>query len=156
MRWRRGCKFILANSIVMGSQKAGLDLDDDSTVSYYKKDTSRFYNSFLNVSSVAAPYKIDKLNPAINPPIWDVTSLQTTVETRDSSMYYADAMAIMLTDPFNNASPNLKPTAGSPALTRPASFNPAQLSDAFFDKVTFIGALDASSDWTNGWVVWNK
>ncbi|HWJ26149.1 MAG TPA: hypothetical protein VNS32_06380 [Flavisolibacter sp.] len=40
MRWRRGTKFILANSIVMGGQKAGLDIDDDSTASYYKNGIS--------------------------------------------------------------------------------------------------------------------
>ncbi len=61
MRWRRGSKFILANSIVMGGQKAGLDIDDDSTVSYYMQGISKFYNSFLQ--SVTTPYKIDKLTP---------------------------------------------------------------------------------------------
>jgi len=30
------------------------------------------------------------------------------------------------------------------------------LSDAFFDKVSFRGALDATNDWTTGWAVWNK
>ncbi len=156
MRWRRGSKFILANSIVIGSQKAGLDLDDDSTVSYYKQGINKFYNSFLSVSSAAVPYKIDKLNPLVNPPIWDVAGLKTMTETTDSSYFYADPATIMLTDPFNDANPNVKPMTGSPALTIPASFKSDVLSDAFFDKVMFIGAIDATNDWTTGWVVWNK
>ena len=54
MRWRRGAKFILANSIVIGGQQAGLVVEDDSTAIYYKKGESKFYNSLL--SSVALPF----------------------------------------------------------------------------------------------------
>ncbi|MEJ7681030.1 MAG: hypothetical protein WKG06_24895 [Segetibacter sp.] len=56
MRWRRGAKFILANSIVMGGQKAGLDIEQDSTASYYVQGVSQFYNSFLH--SVASPFRV--------------------------------------------------------------------------------------------------
>ncbi len=153
MRWRRGAKFILANTIVMGSQKAGLDLDDDSTVSYYKQGISKFYNSFLNVSSVAVPYKVDKL---VNSALWDAAGLQAMTETTNQSTYYADAAAIGLTDPFNNAAPGLMPTAGSPAVTVAADFNLTELSNSFFEQVSFIGAMDATNDWTTGWAVWGK
>ena len=156
MRWRRGCKFILANSIIIGSQRAALDLDDDSTVAYYKAGTSKFYNSFLNGSSAAVAYKIDKLNPLVIPPVWDTASLRTLTETTNKSKYYSNASDIMLTDPFNNATPNVKPMTGSPALSTPADFSLTELSDSFFDKVTFIGAVDPANDWTTGWVVWNK
>ncbi|TKK66145.1 hypothetical protein FC093_17995 [Ilyomonas limi] len=156
MRWRRGSKFILANSIVMGSQKAGLDLDDDSTVSYYKQGISRFYNSFLNASAVAVPYKIDKLDPKAIPPVWDTASLRVMTETTNRSRYYATAADMMLADPFNDAAPGLKPTTGSPALTVPAAFDLTELSDSFFDKVSFIGAFDATNDWTTGWAIWGK
>ena len=151
MRWRRGCKFILANSIVIGGQKAGLDLDDDSTVSYYMQGISKFYNSFLN--AVTNPYQVSKL---VNTSLWDSTGLRVMTETTNKSKYYANAADIMLTDPFNNAAPGLKPNTGSPALTTPADFTLAELGDAFFDKVSFIGALDATNDWTTGWSVWGK
>ncbi len=156
MRWRRGCQFVLANSIVMGSQKAGLDLDDDSTVAYYKAGISKFYNSFLNVSTVAVPYKIDKLNPLVVPPVWDTASLRTLTETTNKSMFYANATDLMLSDPYNNLTPNVKPMAGAPALTIPAAFDLTSLTDTFFDKVSFIGAMDATNDWTTGWAVWGK
>jgi len=147
MRWRRGSKFILANSIVMGGQKAGLDIDDDSTVSYYKQGISKFYNSFLNASAVAVPYKVDKL---VNAALWDAASLKTITETTDKSVYYENAADVKLGDPFNDAAPNLKPGAGSPAITIPADFTLNELGDAFFDKVSFIGAFDATNDWTTG------
>jgi hypothetical protein len=154
MRWRRGTKFILANSIVMGGQRAGLDLDDDSTASYYKQVASSFFNSILNASSVAKPYQVAKL--VGTPAILDSATLASITQTTDSSTYYADASAIKLTDPFNDANPNLKPLPGSPALTTPGVFTRGNLTNAFFDRTSYIGALDGTTDWTSGWAAWNK
>lgn len=152
MRWRRGTKFILANSIVMGGQKAGLDIDDDSTASYYKQGISKFYNSFLH--SVTKPFQLTKLVAV--PPSLDSATLVTITTTTNLSAYYPDAATIGLTDPFNNAAPNLKPSASSPALTTAAKFDLTELGDTFFEQVTFVGAMDATNDWTAGWVVWGK
>ncbi|HVU96099.1 MAG TPA: hypothetical protein VHE34_12785 [Puia sp.] len=152
MRWRRGCKFILANSIVMGGQKAGLDVEQDSTALYYSRGDSKFYNSFLH--AVNNPFQVGGL--AISPAVLDAATLQTITTTTNGSVLYPNATDIKLTDPFNNASPNLKPASGSPALTTPAKFDLTRLNVAFFDKVTYIGALDASNDWTAQWTVWNK
>jgi hypothetical protein len=151
MRWRRASKFILANSIVMGGQKGGLDLEDDSTVSYYKQGISKFYNSFL--SPVTAPYRIDKL---VNTALWDTASLRTMTETTNKSVTYTIAGDIMLSDPFNNGTPDLMPAAGSPALTKTAAFDLTELSDSFFEQVSFIGAFDATNNWTTGWAAWGK
>lgn len=152
MRWRRGCKFILANSIVMGGQKAGLVVESDSSASYYAKGESKFYNSFLH--SVANPYQVGSLS--ISPALLDASTLQSITTGANGSVYYANAADIKLTDPFNNASPNLKPATGSPALTTAAKFDLAKLNVSFFEKVTYIGALDAGNDWTAQWTVWNK
>ncbi|MGN6619351.1 MAG: hypothetical protein ACTHJ5_19400 [Ilyomonas sp.] len=152
MRWRRGAAFILANSIVIGGQKAGLDIDDDSTASYYKEGRSKFYNSFLN--AYGKPFQVAKL--VTNPPVLDSATLATITLKTNLSQYFADATAIGLTDPFNNSSPNLKPVAASPALSVTAKFDLTELGDAFFEKVNFIGAMDASNDWTTGWTVWGK
>jgi hypothetical protein len=148
MRWRRGAKFILANSIVMGSARGGLIVENDSTNSYYSKGVSKFYNSFLN--AVQNPY-LALSNGGF---LTDVT-LQSITETTNSSQYFASAATIGLTDPFNNAAPNLKPATGSPALTG-AKFDLTQLQDPFFTAVSYRGALDASNDWTSGWAAWNR
>jgi hypothetical protein len=153
MRWRRGAKFILANSIVMGSQKAGLVIESDSTASYYKSSTvAKFYNSFLN--AVANPFRVASLT--VNPAILDSATLANVTTTTDSSKYYANAGDIQLNDPFNNASPNLQPKAGSPALTTAGKFSAGNLSDAFFTPTSYIGALDGTLDWTAKWAVWGK
>ncbi|MES1225538.1 MAG: cell shape-determining protein MreB, partial [Bacteroidota bacterium] len=71
------------------------------------------------------------------------------------SLLLTDVADAQLTDPFNNAAPNLKPAVGSPLLAG-ALFDFGALSDAFFDKVTYIGALDGTTDWTAQWSVWGK
>ena len=152
MRWRRGCKFILANSIVMGGQKAGLVVENDSTGNYYASGTSRFYNSFLH--SVNNQYLVQNM-PASYTTL-DAAILKTLTEGANGSKLYANAADIMLTAPFNNAAPNLKPATGSPALTTAAKFDLTKLNVAFFEKVTYIGALDGANDWTAQWTVWGK
>ena len=76
--------------------------------------------------------------------------------TTNQSSYYPSATDVKLTDPFNNATPNLKPAGDSPTLTAGAKFDLAPLNVAFFEKVTYIGAFDASNDWTAPWAVFNK
>ena len=149
MRWRRGSQFELVNSIVIGGQKAGLDIDDDPTAQYYKDGISGFRNSFLQ--AVANVCQVDKLN---NTGILTADQLKQLVTGRDGSTIFDNPDDIMLTDPFNNADPNLIPKAGSPALTVPAKFE-GHLDDSFFEKVSFIGAI-GTDDWTKDWTVWNK
>ncbi|NCD68416.1 hypothetical protein [Mucilaginibacter agri] len=151
MRWRRGSKFILANSIVMGGQKAGLDIDNDPTATFYINGESGFRNSLLH--AVTATYKTDKLTSVA---FTDVT-LKTLAEGRDGSKSFTSAADIGLTDPFNNAAPNLLPKSGSAAITNVAKFEGTALSDAFFTKVAYLGAVDPASDWTKAtWVSWNR
>jgi len=148
MRWRRGAQFELVNSIVIGGQKAGLDLDNDPTVQYYKDGISGFRNSFLHaVNNVT---QVDKLN---DPSLLSAAELKQLVTGRDGSIIFTNPADIQLTDPFNNAQPNVKPKAGSPALTG-AKFD-GNFNDSFFQKVNFIGAI-GTDDWTQGWTVWNK
>jgi hypothetical protein len=153
MRWRRGSKFILANSIVIGGQKAGLDLDDDSTASYYKAGISKFYNSFLQAHG--KPFQVDKL--VVSPLILDSATLASITTGANASVYYSDPADIQLKDPFNNAAPNLQPQTGSPALTTAAKFDlTGSLDSDFFEKVNYIGAFDGTTDWMAGWTIWNK
>mgnify|MGYP001557322195 CR=1 FL=1 len=150
MRWRRGCKFLLANSIIMGGQKAGMDIDNDPTASYYINGDSGFKNNLLQ--SYGPNYHTDTLTSVV----LTAATLNLTVEGRDGSKSYANAADIMLTDPFNNAAPNLAPKPGSPALSTTAVFTGA-LADSFFTKVTYLGAIDPANDWTKaGWTDWAR
>ena len=84
-----------------------------------------------------------------------LTSITAQTTGDYKSTVVDDPADVMLTDPFNNATPNLKPAAGSPALTG-ALFDFGTLNADFFEKVSYRGALDATTDWTTGWSVWNK
>ena len=54
---------------------------------------------------------------------------------------------------FDLGIPNVLPKAGS-MLLNAARWDNAPKADAFFDKVTFIGAF-GTEDWTEGWAEWN-
>ncbi|MES1250361.1 MAG: hypothetical protein ABUL46_06725, partial [Chitinophaga rupis] len=136
-----------------GGQKAGLDLDDDSTASYYKAGISKFYNSFLQAHG--KPFQVDKL--VVSPLILDSATLASITTGANASVYYSDPADIQLKDPFNNAAPNLQPQTGSPALTTAAKFDlTGSLDSDFFEKVNYIGAFDGTTDWMAGWTIWNK
>lgn len=149
MRWRRGSQFEIANSIVIGGQKAGLDIDDDPTAQDYASGVSGFRNSFLEAVTNAC--QTDKLT---DPAALTAAALKSLVTGRDGSVIVQDAGEIMLSDPFNNAHPDLMPQSGSPALTRGTKFE-GRLDNSFFDKVSFIGAM-GTEDWTSGWTVWSR
>ncbi|SHN36778.1 hypothetical protein [Mucilaginibacter sp. OK098] len=152
MRWRRGSKFTLANSIVLGGQKAGLDIDNDVTAQFYIAGTSGFLNSLLQ--SYGANYKIDKLT---NAALLSADGLKALVETRDKTKTFATAADIGLTDPFNNTAPNILPKAGSAAITATAAFTASALTDTFFTKTTYVGAVDPANDWSKAsWIVYGK
>ena len=153
MRWRRGSKFILANSVSLGGQRGGVRLQEDSTIAYYVGISSAFYNSLLNAVTNNIDVELGK--SLAGGKTYDLSSVTNLTTGAYKSSILASAADAKLTDPFNNSAPNLKPAAGSPALTG-ALFDFGTLGDAFFEKVSFRGALDASNDWTTGWAAWNK
>jgi hypothetical protein len=133
--------------------KGGLRLQEDSSIAYYIRGTSAFYNSFLHAVTNDVDVQTGLTIPGI--PSYDVASITTQTTGQYKSTIVDDPADIGLTDPFNNAAPNLKPTASSPALTG-ALFDFGTLSDAFFEKVSYRGAFDGTTDWTTGWTVWGK
>ena len=52
-----------------------------------------------------------------------------------------------LTNPTDLSAPNFRPSAGSAALS-----GAQQPTDSFFESVSYIGAFDATTDWTAGWI----
>ncbi|HEY0271719.1 MAG TPA: hypothetical protein VGC22_00985 [Chitinophaga sp.] len=142
MRFRRGSSVELVNSIVIGGQKAGLHIDDDATAAFFISNEAGVRNTLLQ--AYANPYEVQSVT------LLDAAALKALVEGNSGSQYFANAADVKLTDPFNNAAPNLKPAAGSPALATAGKFED-HFNDAFFDKTNFVGALDAGTDWTSGW-----
>ncbi|MEO8404502.1 MAG: hypothetical protein ABI480_07910 [Chitinophagaceae bacterium] len=153
MRWRRGAKFILGNSIVLGGQKGGLRVQEDSTVAYYLRGNAAFYNSFLNAYGPNVDAQLALTIPGI--PVYDNASISALTTTTYKSTILAAAADAKINAPFNNAAPDLKLAATSPALTG-ALFDFGLLSDPFFEHVAYRGAFDGTTDWTAQWAVWGR
>jgi len=154
MRWRRGTKFILANSAVIGGSKGGFRLQEDSTIQYFVRGISGFYNSYVHVAN-GLPVDVEAAKTLSSPFVYDAASILALITGSNKSTVVTDVTTLKLGDPFNNAAPNLKPTAGSPMLTG-ALFDFGGLTDSFFEKVAYKGAFDGTTDWTTGWAVWGK
>ncbi|HVI43306.1 MAG TPA: hypothetical protein VM802_00485 [Chitinophaga sp.] len=151
MRWRRGAQFILGNSIVMGSQLAAMRIDDNLTMTYYNDGISGVRNSLLHGTTT-----LFSTADASGTVTLTADALQALVKGRDMTATFTNAADIKLKDPFNNRTPDLTPQTGSPAITTEAKFAD-KLSDAFFDKVKYLGAIDPANDWTKAkWVVWDR
>ena len=147
MRWRRGTAFHLANSIVMGGQKGIMNLRDTTTIRLYSEGSSDITKCLL-FSASATPFVVDNAGTLT----YTAAMLQTAILSGNTIL--AGTADAQLTDAFNVSRPNVKPTNGSPALTGAAWTG--VYADAFFEKVTFVGAMDASADWTATWAVWGK
>ena len=154
MRWRRGSKFILANSVVIGGAKGGLRIQEDSTISYLLKGTSGFYNSYLHAAA-GKSVEIDKVYTLASGAIFTEASILALITGSNKSTVVTDLTTLKIVDAFNNTTPNLLLGAGSPLLTG-ALFDYGTLSNSFFEKVAYKGAFDGTTDWTKGWAVWGK
>ncbi|ANH83245.1 hypothetical protein A8C56_21705 [Niabella ginsenosidivorans] len=150
MRFRRGSKPVLANSVILGGQKAGLVAENTETQAAFQAGDAMFYNSLL--SAVTTPFLTLPTGSALtNQQLQDLIT-GTTYGTK----LLASAADAGLTDAINPANPNLQPKSGSLALTTAGKFDKSTLSDAFFVKTNYIGAFDGTNDWTKGWTVWGS
>ena len=153
MRWRRGTKFILANSVVIGSQKEAFRVQEDSSIAYFLRGTSMLYNSYIHDQAKKFA-SADKLAPAYSIagfPAYDLTTIRDMYKASKTTEV-SDVTILKLTSPFNVAAPNVNPQSGSPLLSG-ADFTPAALKNAFFEQVSFVGAI-GTTDWTSGWAKW--
>ncbi len=138
-RWRRGAKFIFNNSIILGAQKGGLNIESDKAANFYKNGDSQFKNNIVAAFTTNFLTNATVLTPA---------EMQTKA-LADGNVVIADAnTTLKLTNPFNLSTPNFLPSAGSPALngTFVATPNAA--------NVNYRGAFGAI-DWTAGWTNFN-
>jgi len=153
MRWRRGAKFILANSVVIGGQKESFRVQEDSSIAYFLRGSSLLYNSYIHDQAKKFA-SADKLAPAYSIagfPSYDLTTIRDTYKASKTTEV-SDVTTLKLTSPFNVAAPNVNPQAGSPLLSG-ADFTPSALKNSFFEQVSFVGAI-GTTDWTSGWAKW--
>lgn len=137
-RWRRSARFVIRNSIMMGTSMGGLILESDNTINAYKSNLSEFKNNLVHA------YK--DVYKSGNTAIMTDAEIKAKAEA-DGCVTFDKREDIKLTDPFNFTNPNFLPATGSPALTG-AVFT--GLDAAFFTTVQYRGAF-GDNNWLQGW-----
>lgn len=144
MQLRRGTAANIFNSIVMGMNEYGLDVDDVETWNNAYTDSPGSYNTLSGQLTIQGTLFFDNalgdFQDDAGDPQTDTAfnAAQTPANTTGTDP--------KLTDPQNLSAPNFKPQAGSPVLS--GFVDPA---DGFFTTVTYRGAMDDTTDWTAGW-----
>lgn len=140
-RWRRNAKFIFNNSIILGSQKGGINIESDKSAASYKNGDSQFKNN------IVAAYTANFLTNAATS-ILTAADMQTKA-LADGNVVFTDAnTSVKLNNPFSLTAPNFLPAAGSPALSG------TWVATTGATAVTYRGAF-GTTDWTSGWANWN-
>lgn len=156
MRWRRGSQFVFANSVSIGSSREAFRVQEDSTISYFLNAKSLLHKCYIHDQGLKFA-SVDKISTSTPPytipnfPTYDLTTIKSKYAASGTTEV-SDISTLMLTNPFNLAAPNVIPMSGSPLLSG-ADFTPTKLTDSFFEKVNFIGAI-GTTDWTAGWTKW--
>ncbi|WP_293299062.1 hypothetical protein [Pedobacter sp. UBA4863] len=139
-RWRRGTKFIFNNSIILGAQKGGLNIESDKSANFYKNGDSQFKNNI--VAAYTNPFLVTATTLT-------VAEIQTKATT-DGNLVLTDAnVGLKLNAPFSLTAPNFLPATGSPALAG------TWVATTGATSVTYRGAF-GTTDWTAGWANWNS
>ncbi len=134
---RRNSQMSLFNSIFMG-WPTGIKIDGDSCHANADNGLLKIKNTVI----AGSPVNLDSAAGAT----WNITPWFNT--TGWDNMTYTDNASVMLSNPFNYASPDFRPSTGSPVLTG-ASFTDAFLTTGF-TSVNYRGAFGAD-DWTANW-----
>ena len=139
-RWRRGTKFIFNNSIILGAQKGGLNIESDKSANFYKNGDSQFKNNI--VAAYTNPFLVTATTLT-------VAEIQTKATT-DGNLVLTDAnVGLKLNAPLSLTAPNFLPSTGSPALAG------TWVATTGATSVTYRGAF-GTTDWTAGWANWNS
>jgi Secretion system C-terminal sorting domain len=152
-RLRRNTRLSIHNSIFMGFPNAGIFVENIATAIAAVGDTLRLKNNIVagngqNAGGFASirPFSTGTGAPTVTAQSW----FMTAAFKNDS----AQVATSLLEAPFTLTAPNFKPKAGSAAASG-AEYTDAALTDAFFEKVAFKGAVGASSTWLNNWTNFN-
>ncbi|MGN0221362.1 MAG: hypothetical protein ACI4BA_04485, partial [Prevotella sp.] len=156
MQIRRSSRLNVINSVAAG-WPIGLIIDGEKgdTPAQAKAGTIRFHNNVFAgmdiIGSDANKVYEDVLYDAVGKAVIDANqkSYSNTFFFQEAlkNKAYDDAAVLDLKDASNVGSPFM-PSAASPLLTL-ASFDGE--TSAWFDKVAYVGAFNATDNWLTGW-----
>ena len=144
---RRASQLSLYNSVIAGFP-TGLLLDGDQTVKYTIAGTQAVKNTFVGM---AASKKLDAVVTAAV--TFDVTAWFNTAAFANN-VSLNTAADLKLTNLTSLTAIDPKPQAGSPLLNK-AAFADTKVADAFFTKVTYVGAFAEGDTWLATWTNFN-
>ena len=140
---RRNSHLYIYNSIVMG-WPTGLLIDGTATNTNVQNDT------MVQNNIVAATQSAKWVTSTTGN-----TTVTDLLLNHASNRFFTGNAGVLLINPYFLNNPNLRPAAGSPALTG-ASFKHIGLNDPFFTPTAYVGALakPAAQNWAATWVNW--
>lgn len=146
VRFRRGSRFALHNSVLLGYKAAGFSMESSYTAADYVAGTSTFKNNLVH--AVANPYQSFDASAQ---GVIIAEAIKTKAES-EGSVTLAAATEANLKSPFSVTAPDFMPNTGSPALSgtwvSPDNSN-------FFTTVTYRGAFGATDNWMATWTNFN-
>jgi hypothetical protein len=151
LRIRRSSKIRIYNSLFMGWGR-GVRLESDNTLNAAISGEMTISNTII------AGVKNNKY--VTSGTLMDAAALETwfLASEKENLMLAANEDA-KITDPFNFSAPSFMPQAGSPVLNASywagAIASDASINNPYFEKVSYVGALDELNNWTAGWTEWN-
>ncbi|MBA4166172.1 MAG: hypothetical protein H0X41_01255 [Chitinophagaceae bacterium] len=141
------CRFHIRNSVFMGFPKAAFYIDDYSTAHALHFGESEFSSCVVHSNDTSKTFylPVGTYMPYIS---WDFKGYMLRPVFKNQ--FYLSSGQFLFADPFNyDSKPNPMPEPGSPLLTG-ANFDSTLFSNAFFQKVDYIGAL-GTENWMVGW-----
>lgn len=144
---RRNSHLYLYNSIDMG-YPTGVNIDGTLSQANVTADTMVRNNIF------GVKYTPKNVITSTPTGTASIIALLGAGGAASNRFYTANAGGVSLGNPFNLNNPNLRPTAGSPALSGSSFMLPGLLGDPFFTPTNYVGALaqQASQNWATTWV----
>lgn len=142
----RNAQFFLANSVISGYPASAWSIGDASTALNLVNAFAVVQNSFLHANYAS---RICYLSPSLFPPYTARDFQQLVFSAAYRNEQVGQTQAFGWESPRDFQSPSLRPTEGSMLLTG-ASFTNSFLQDAFFNAVSYRGAVGADN-WMQGW-----
>lgn len=137
-------RMVLSNSIVVNARGNAVEFNSDFPAAELKAGRSTLSNNVIFGNT--ANFGLTSVTSFV-----DVAALTTFVTAANNSMVANLEAAGLNSSSFTSVDLGLKAT--SPAVGK-AKYEGADLSDAYFTKETFAGAL-GSNNWTTGWASWS-
>ncbi len=133
----------LYNSVVVGFP-TGIYIDGDKSADATAAELD-IRNTFVGVASKK------KLDSKLTASTLNINTWFMNNRGNDTTYNNVDDFKFAkVKDLTSLASIDVRPVAGSPLLGK-AAFTAGKSTDAYFTKVTYVGALDVNDAWLNGW-----